>query len=602
MNQKSPIFDFLIFILALKLITFGIGNYGLYEPHEGHFAMVAREMILRFDLITPHLNGAPYLNKPPLLYWLIATSIKIFGTTEFAVRLPISLAGWFGIVIAWLWTRELWGIQASRLTVLMLSVTTGWFLFSHQLLTDILLATLLLISNYFLWKLLSQPKSWFYFFSFYFTLGLCLLTKGLIGVIFPLTGLLGLGIITKNYNIWQQVKLGQGILIMIAVALPWFIAVEQANPGFLHYFIINEHFDRILDRRFPPDYTVSKISPLGYLGITAIWCLPWTLFFPAVIKFSWQQYQGKNRDSIILMLIAFALPIITFVPLSSRLIYYSIPAIPSYVMLCGGYFNYQLSVALKSKSDGLTKITGFMAILMGIFCLISIAFLPQIITLLPIMSNQIEINQIIITFLITLGLGFFIAGIAIVRHLNFLSLISLLLAWIITCIIVIKGFVLYQDLRSSKTLIETTSACVSVETLWVFEGSRELGAAGGIVFYLNQNKFHPHKIDLSLTKLRKPKQNNSYQTILLISDGGENRIPPHFPGDLPSYLISKSQLQTYWNSDFPVVFITDFLRQPNDSNDPPNLNLPDNAGEPLLKVGSRKLYGNLATNKNWCKQ
>ena len=64
-NQKTNIFDLLIPLLALGLITFGIGSYGLYEPHESHFAMVGNEMILRGDWVTPYLNGAPYLNKPP---------------------------------------------------------------------------------------------------------------------------------------------------------------------------------------------------------------------------------------------------------------------------------------------------------------------------------------------------------------------------------------------------------------------------------------------------------------------------------------------------------------------------------------------------------
>ena len=127
-------------ILGLTLIVtlVGIGNYGLYEPHEGHFAMVGQEMLWRNDWITPHLNGSPYLNKPPLLYWLIATSTKIFGSTEFAARLPISLSGWVGIIVAWKWTRELWGISSSRITALMLSVTLGWFIFTHQILIDVL--------------------------------------------------------------------------------------------------------------------------------------------------------------------------------------------------------------------------------------------------------------------------------------------------------------------------------------------------------------------------------------------------------------------------------------------------------------------------------
>ena len=151
--------DLLILASGLAIALLGIGSYGFYEPHESHFAMVGQEMICRNDWIVPHLNGSPYLNKPPLLYWLIAISTYFFGSTEFSARLPVVLAGWLGVIIAWNWARELWGINSSRVCAIMLSVTLGWFIFTHQILIDVLLATLLLSSNFFLWRLLKQPKS-----------------------------------------------------------------------------------------------------------------------------------------------------------------------------------------------------------------------------------------------------------------------------------------------------------------------------------------------------------------------------------------------------------------------------------------------------------
>ena len=83
------------------VMTLGLGSYGLYEPHEGHFAGVGREMIARGDWITPHLNGAPYLNKPPLLYWLVSISYTLFGVTEWAARFPLALVGWIGVILSW---------------------------------------------------------------------------------------------------------------------------------------------------------------------------------------------------------------------------------------------------------------------------------------------------------------------------------------------------------------------------------------------------------------------------------------------------------------------------------------------------------------------
>ncbi|MGF1541844.1 MAG: glycosyltransferase family 39 protein [Pleurocapsa sp.] len=603
--KKSHWIDLSVLILALVIILFGIGDYGLYEPHEGHFAMVGEEMRLRGDWMTPHLNGAPYLNKPPLLYWLIALTMGIFSPSEFTARLPLVLFGWLGIVVTWKWSRDLWGIYASRVAALMLSVTLGWFIFTHQILLDVPLGTLLLISNYCLWRSLYDSKS-YYWYGAYISLGLCLLTKGLIGIVFPLVGCLVLIAVRRDYKIIKRLSLFRGLLLVLAVVLPWLIAVEQANPGFLHYFIFNEHLDRLFDRRFPPDYEVSKISAVGYLGITAAWCFPWILFLPSVIKFNWQQWrqgfklpveipQRQRSDGIFLLAIAFILPLIFFLPLSSRLIYYSIPAIPPYIILCGGWLNNNRSF---NKLN--LKIYGLIAIILGIIFCSAIAFQPLLSKLLPPIINTPKTSILINIVAIALGGGWILAGMMILRRSNF-SWLPLVCALIITYIAVVRGFVLYQDLRSSKTLVNTVNAALNLDTLWTFEGSREIGAAGAIAYYLNQGKDYSLK-DINNNLLpgwATGKQDTIYRTVMVLSDGGKNRLPPQFPGNPPQYLITKEQLQTYWDSDRPVVFVTDFLRQPNDPQDPLTLNLPRSATKPQLTIGTRQLYLNSIAQKQY---
>ncbi|MGL5794679.1 MAG: glycosyltransferase family 39 protein [Waterburya sp.] len=637
--KKSYWLDILILGLALIVTLLGIGSYGLYEPHEGHFAMVGQEMVWRNDWVTPHLNGSPYLNKPPFLYWLIAISTKILGATEFAARLPIGLMGWLGIIIAWKWTRDLWGINPSRVAALMLSVTLGWFIFTHQVLIDVVLGTLLLSSNYCFWRSLYQPRSWLYWVGAYASLALCVLTKGLIGIVFPLIGCLALVVIRKDLKIIKRIKLCQGLLLVLAIALPWFIAVEQANPGFLHYFLVNEHFDRLLDRRFPPDYEVSKVSALGYLAITACWCFPWILFLPSVIKSTWKEWRrgflnnasrldSKNRDGIFLLAIAAILPVLVFLPLSSRLIYYSIPAIPPYVILCAGWWdkysrkvfsqkqltivNYPLSKTNNSVSvvtlckSSLKQINcpiktktinlyGAIAIILGSSFYTAIIALPPLITnLLPPILNTPATLKLIIIVAVALGTGWLATGIGLLRR-STLAWLPLFIALIITYLATVKGFWLYQDLRSSKSLVQQANSCLPVNTLWTFEGSREIGAAGSIAYYLNQgqNANFPANTTPGWTTT----QNHTYRTVLILSDGGKNRIMPKFPGSAPPYLITKSELQQYWDSDRPVVFLTDFLRQPNDINDPPNLNLPQGTTVPYLVNGQRRLYLNQAAEQ-----
>ena len=612
LTQKRYRLDLVILILTLVITSFGISAYGLYEPHEGHFAMVGKEMVLRGDWITPTLNGAPYLNKPPLLYWLIATSTIIFGTTEFAARLPLALAGWLGIVIAWQWTRELWGISASRVVALMLSVSLGWFIFTHQLLTDVLLATLILASSYWFWRLLWKPNSYGNFYGLYFSLSLCILTKGFIGLVLPLLNCLGLLIVQQDEKIWRRIKPGRGMLVIVAIISPWFLAVNNANPGFISYFIVNEHIKRFFDLRFPPDYEVSKISALGFLVITLIWCLPWSLFLPQVIEFLWRDWQQiksrRRRDGILILVISSLTPILFFLPLSSRLIYYSIPAIPPYIILCAGWYS-RAHRRLDRKS---LSILGSIFIVIGLHLLSMMIFLPDLVNSFTEIDSDIDISQPIIIVALSLGVGFLCAGIAIGRarqatnrrsyHLK-LSLIALWLSFAITCSTITLGFHIYQYIRSSRITIQTVDNCLDVDTLWVFEGSREIGAAGGMSYYLNQGKSYsrstvfnvePEEVFSLPVGWSPGKQDTIYRTVMILADGGRNRLPPQFPGSSPAYLITKEQFFAYWDSDRPVVFVTDFLRRPQDLSDPSDLNLPPNNTQPLLSITNRKVYGNHA--------
>ena len=600
--EKKCFIDILILVLTLGIITFGIGAYGLYEPHEGHFAMVGKEMLLRGDWITPYLNGDRYLNKPPLLYWLIALSSSIFGTTELAARLPLAVAGWLGIIIVWQWTRELWGIKASRIAALMLSVSLGWFIFTHQLLTDVLLSTLILASTYFFWKLRCKPQSCVYFYGLYISLSLCILTKGLIGLVLPLLNCLVLSIIKQDEKIWRQIKPGRGIMVILAIVAPWFIAVDTANPGFFSYFMINEHFKRFFDVRFPPDYEVSKISAVGFVAITLLWCLPWSLFLPQIIfstRQYWKRIKSKRRqDGILLIAIASLTPIIFFLPLSSRLAYYSLPAIPFYVILCAGWY----SRTYLCSSPTSLSILGSIFVVIGLHLLSTMLFLPDLVNSLTEIDNKIDLSKPIIILAIILGGGLLWAGIAIGQDRLKISLTALWSSFAVTCMTITLGFNIYQYARSSKIMIKTIDGCLGVDALWIFEGSREMGTAGAMSYYLNQGKdysrsavFFPSAQEKTLpVGWVQGKKDTIYRTVLVLADGGNNRIPPKFPGSTLSYLITREKFAAYWYSNRPVVFVTDFLRQEGDPNDPPDLNLPHDVRRPLLSIAKRKVYANSA--------
>jgi 4-amino-4-deoxy-L-arabinose transferase-like glycosyltransferase len=619
--------DAIALTVGLIVITFGLGDYGFYEPHEGHFAGVAREMLLRGDWVTPTLNGAPYLNKPPLLYWLIATSTATFGFTEYAARLPVAIAGWLGAIIAWKWARELWNVSAGRAAALMLCVTTGWFIFTHQILIDVLLSTLLLASYYCLWRLVAK-HSWRYSIALYLLLGLCVLAKGPFVLVFAIALCAAVAVSRRCWKIFHQLRLPLGTCIVLAVALPWFIAVETANPGFWHYFLFNENLNRIADRRWPPDYDVSKVSAWGYLAVTAIWCAPWSLLLPQTIISTWRNWQQEQnqhrREGVLLLFVAAALPILLFLPLSSRLVYYSLPSVAPVVILSAGWW----SSCHERGGQYLRRVTGMIFGLVGLGIASAAFWASPLVMSLPEVSHLPAIAAIIPPSALVTGIGFLFGGLCLLANRPTLSLIGLFLATAFANAAMTYGFVAVANLRSAKTLIETANPRLGITTLWTFEGSRELGVAGAMSYYLDRDGTQEEDAGTggqgdagtfgqklsAFPYLRVPASSSipagwvegkpgiAYRVVMVLTDGGGNRIPPAFPGSRPEYAIAKNQLQKYWHSPRPVVFITDFMRQPNDPFDPPNLNLPDDAGEPLLVIGARKLYGNLAARKLWLRR
>jgi 4-amino-4-deoxy-L-arabinose transferase-like glycosyltransferase len=628
LNRTVEWIDGVLLFAAFLLLTFDIGHYGLFEPHEGHFAGVAREMILRGDWITPTLNGAPYLNKPPLLYWLIATSYQLFGIHEFAARLPIALAGWVGVAIAFLWSRQLWGAIASRAVVVFLSTSVGWFIFAHQLLIDELLGSLLLGMAYCLWRLILHPQSRPFFVTVYLLLGLAILAKGILALAFWIACC---GATALTQRRWKTLALFRPVLglgIVSAVVLPWFIAVERANPGFVQYFLFNENVKRALDTRWPPDYSISKISPWGYLLVSALWCLPWVFMLPPALRRLYQEWrQGlsapasledhQRSDALTLLGVLATLPILLFLPLSSRLYYYSIPALPPLAMATG----YWWSTAWQGESERARHWIGWIMTGLGVAIATGLIWLPQrVIGFFPELAQTPGVQTIVTVQLIGLGVGFVGSGIFLLRKQLAIALVLLWFGFGTTWATVIQGFKTVQDFRSSKTLILEAKAHLKTDALWIFEGSRELGAAGSMSFYLgpkgiqkkisdqtnsSQSQNPTHRWILTLTYLPSDwvlgEQGTAYQTVSVLSDGGSSRLPPDFPGPTPKMFITKTHMQQDWSSDRPVVFVTDFLRRPDDPNDPLTLNLPKDSGKPLLEIGPRKLYGNAIARKLWLK-
>src|SRR5262245_40951120 len=82
----------LLLVALPALLLYPWLGFRLLEPDEGRYAQVPREMLERGDWVVPTLQGEPYLDKPPLVYWLVMLSYRAFGTHDWAARLVPALA------------------------------------------------------------------------------------------------------------------------------------------------------------------------------------------------------------------------------------------------------------------------------------------------------------------------------------------------------------------------------------------------------------------------------------------------------------------------------------------------------------------------------
>jgi 4-amino-4-deoxy-L-arabinose transferase-like glycosyltransferase len=323
-----------LILLWLLIFLPTLGKMPLIRS-EAMYAQIPLEMLQSGDWLTPRLNGARYLDKPPLLYWLNLTAFQLAGVSENAIRLTTFIIG-LGEVLA---TLALGTLLFSRLTgwlgALVLLTCIGFFALHMQMLADHLITLTLSCSLIFVWLWHRQPRTLFSV-GFYGCLALGLMSKGLIGLFFPLaiSGLFAL--LTRDARFWRFFLNPFAWLGFAAAVLPWFWLMELHNPGFLHYHIFNEQISRFLGQRVPPD--INSFSLTGFWLFTLVWLMPWAPFLPAgLLTLRPRRWLSPApEDAPGLLLILWSGVILLFFSLSSsRIEYYSLPALPPLALIIG---------------------------------------------------------------------------------------------------------------------------------------------------------------------------------------------------------------------------------------------------------------------------
>ncbi|MFY9530317.1 MAG: glycosyltransferase family 39 protein [Candidatus Acidiferrales bacterium] len=352
-GDRKRSYLYLVILLFAGAVYLGgtISPPSLMDDVDAVQAQIARNMLTSGDWVTARLDGVPYLEKAPLIYWAIAISYKVFGVHDWAARLPIALSA---IALCWLTTAfGMWafGKRAGFYAGLCMSTCVGLFLFTRILIPDVMLVFTVTLAVWAFLRALDEeePHPRFWAFLLAASLGTGLLLKSLIGVLFPIvSGVIYLYITHELFSAraWKRLRPISGLLIAALIAAPWHILATLRNApyfsftlhsgpgeyhGFLWFFFMNEQVLRFLNLRYPRDY--NTVPRLWFWLLHFVWLFPWSVYLPAVAKLSFKPVDRAGKTRLVaLCWTGFLLVFFTF---STTQEYYSMPCYPALALLLG---------------------------------------------------------------------------------------------------------------------------------------------------------------------------------------------------------------------------------------------------------------------------
>jgi 4-amino-4-deoxy-L-arabinose transferase-like glycosyltransferase len=345
------------FYLYLTVLLFAGAVYlgciisppSLMDDVDAVQAQIARNMLSSGDWVTARLDGVPYLEKAPLIYWLMALCYKIFGAYDWAARLPVALAA---VGLCWLtaaFGHWAFGLRAGLYAGLIMSTCVGLFLFTRIQIPDVMQTFTVALALWALLRALDEEEAHPRFWSLVMaaSMGAGLLLKSLIGVVFPVAAggiyLLLTGRLFSRDS-WKRLHPWSGLLVIALIAAPWHVLATLRNPpffeftlrsvpgeyhGFFWFFFINEQLLRFLNLRYPRDY--NTVPRLYFWLFHLLWLFPWSVYLPAAARLSYRPDGRSGRTR--LLALCWTGCVLVFFTFSTTQEYYSMPCYPALALL-----------------------------------------------------------------------------------------------------------------------------------------------------------------------------------------------------------------------------------------------------------------------------
>ncbi|MGC2193183.1 MAG: glycosyltransferase family 39 protein [Terriglobales bacterium] len=384
-------------LLIIGLLWGAIYLAGMFTPAllddvDTIHAEAAREMLVRHDWVTMYTNGIRYLEKAPLMYWSLASSYNVFGISDWSTRLPLMLGVLALLLATYGLGRYAYGEMGGRYAGVVLATSIGPYIFTRFLIPDVLVGLWLTIGYYFFLRSLEEETpSRLVCWGFAATCAMNVLTKGLIGLVFPAGAIALYLMITGNLRHLLKLRLLSSTLVFFVIAAPWHILAAMRNPsqgtvrGFLWFYFVNEHLYRFLNKRVPAGY--DTVPLLIFWGLLVAWLVPWTVFLPQAVWDVPRRLRELRGDltrtqKANLLFVVWALVIVGFFSFSTRQEYYTIPALPGMALLVGGWLARESSSDATESDSRAGRISATVLFAFGILAfaggmyLLSVSHLP----------------------------------------------------------------------------------------------------------------------------------------------------------------------------------------------------------------------------------
>src|SRR5262245_861276 len=518
-------------LLAGAAYTIRLDLPGFYD-NEGRYAAVAREMVLTGDWITPHMNGSVFLNKPPLCSWLTAAAFELFGMNEWARIVPVLCAVVTLIVVGRIGAR-LWGAGTGLLAVWMLATTVGFALEARTLRPDCILVTSVSAALWF-WLAADDAaggRRVVWLAALYGTLGLGVLAKGAVPVILAAIPIVLVTFRTRGVAGLRALRPGLGLLVLVAVVLPWHALAAWRNPGFAWDYVVNQHLLFFLDKKFPRD---SEGDPLSvFLVSFAARALPWLLLVPL----AWRDIRPTAAPApaecggfLVWMWLLGVLGFFAVPP--SRLEHYALPALPAVALL--GARGAERFVAGAAERGALVYL-GIVGVSLGVGGAVCLARGTALLDGVYWIGQAPQLPGLILpggVMLVIAGLACAGAALAGRPRTVVLMFAASTLALLV---LVLRAQILAGELFGWRGVADAIRTRLPATTAVVFEAPEEYQISGGLVFYLGR----------PIEWLEVP-----------------GFVPPtYLAGKLAGMFLPRAEFARRWEQEAPMALVTDPSRR-----------------------------------------